>query len=78
MAFIILSVRLPVRKPSSQDDTTPEKAEAIKAEQKKKGLAALKSPAFILVCSGLFLGYLGFFSPFFYSKMIKGTCEACS
>ncbi|WPG98491.1 MFS monocarboxylate transporter [Acrodontium crateriforme] len=66
LAFIILSVRLPVPKPSSQDGMTSEKGAATKAEHKSKGIAALKSPAFILVCSGLFLGYLGFFSPFFY------------
>ena len=59
---VILTVRSPV-KPKQQ---TEDGSDSQPTKKEKPDRSAITKPPFILLCSGLFLAYLGFFSPFFY------------
>lgn len=63
LVIVVLTVRPPLEPKQGEESSNDENE---KLQDKKQHRAALRQPPFILLCSGLFLGYLGFFSPFFY------------
>jgi MFS family permease len=68
LLIVILLVRPPLEKQSHGDGDTDELN--VPSEEKKVDRAELRKdilkPPFVLLCCGLFLAYLGFFSPFFF------------
>ena len=60
----ISTVRPPIERPSAEAGTEGNISE--KKPDRKEMRADIKKPPFMLLCLGLFLGYFGFFSPFFY------------
>lgn len=73
LVVVTLCVRLPIKSKNTTipgptvDGASEEMGE--KAEEPapvKKDLSMMGKPPFILLCSGLFLAYLGFFTPYFF------------
>ena len=69
LVIVIIAVRPPL-KPQQQSEEGTADSNTLEKEKQHKDRASLRKdivkPPFVLLCSGLFLAYLGFFSPFFF------------